>query len=629
MENPVMPVVEKSLDPTQKQKINYCIPIWLRDIQIKMAIERVRGRFQKVEEKRTEPVAVACFGPSLADEWEKLKDFKYIITCSGAHKFLVDRGIIPTWHIELDPRPHKIKLIGQPHKDVEYLIASTCHPELFAHLEGHNVKLWHIFDNTAEGLRILPRGEWALTGGCSVGLRALAIARFLGFTDLHIFGMDGSEGKTGKHAAAHPNQANFSQPCVYNGVTYRTTTAFLEAARQTFHELDQMKDVKATFYGEGLVQAMSKDYKPKHPASDPVLGIMRPELISAEMRDLNRQLHLVHPGYGIGSSKYANLVLDLMERCKIKSVLDYGSGKGQLAKALPFPIWEYDPAIPGKDESPRPAELVMCVDVLEHIEPDKLPLVLDDLRRCVLKVGYFTIHIGAAQKKYADGRNTHLIQKDESWWRAQISEFFSIGSIKKQITSTPKTAWDGKEHHELHFVVGPKGIIKRWDILSTLAVQGNWTDGVEVGVKEGRLFLKMLGWCPNLRLTGVDIFEARPGIESEGGESHADADLPGHEKRILDTIAKCYPNRGKLIKGYSVDAAKGFKDASLDFVFIDADHREECVRADIAAWKPKVKPGGMLMGHDAQEKFPGVLAAINDLCKGYTRYEDSVWGITC
>jgi predicted O-methyltransferase YrrM len=48
----------------------------------------------------------------------------------------------------------------------------------------------------------------------------------------------------------------------------------------------------------------------------------------------------------------------------------------------------------------------------------------------------------------------------------------------------------------------------------------------------------------------------------------------------------------------SVAAATLFAGASLDFVFIDADHSCEAVKADIAAWRQKLKPGGTLAGHD-------------------------------
>jgi predicted O-methyltransferase YrrM/uncharacterized Rossmann fold enzyme len=623
----------KILKIEDKIKVTYCIPTWLRDEQIKLNTARVKGRIAPHYEKRNKSIALVNFGPSLNDTWEQIKNFEYIMTCSGAHNFLVERGIIPTHHIDVDPRPHKVKLIGTPQKGTEYLIASTCHPTLFEHLKDFDVKLWHIFDTSEDGLRLLPAGEWAITGGCSVGVRTLTLARFLGFTDLHIFGMDGCEGKSGKHADIHPNQPKTHALVEYEGVTYKTTAGMLEAAKNTWHELDLMKDVTAKFYGEGLVQAMSKRYQRKEVKGDQFVGFSKPELISAAYRELNSQLHNEELAYGVGGGKFAPIALKLSESLKTTSILDYGCGKGYLAKALPFPIWEYDPAIPGKEESPRPADIVICTDVLEHIEPDHLPFVLDDLRRCVKKVGLFVICSGAAKKTYSNGMNTHLIQQNEKEWGKKLSEFFTIGSARSILLASKEKSWDGEDHFEVHFVVGPKlpssTSVRRWHVLEALAKQRGWTSGAEIGVKEGFTFLHLLEQCPNLILTGVDIFESRLGIEVDGGESFAEAHLPEHEARLRKTIATSYPGRGILIKGYSTDAAKSVEDASLDFVFIDADHREESVLADIAAWRPKIKVGGMLLGHDAQEKFPGVLKAINTSCPGWVQHPDSVWSYQC
>jgi uncharacterized Rossmann fold enzyme len=437
-------VAPKILNANEKQDVTYCIPLWLRDEQIKVSTARIKARIEP-SSLRTEPIAVVCFGPSLNNTWEQIKSFRYVISCSGAHKFLVDRGIIPTYHCEVDPRPHKVTLMGQPHPDVEYLIASTCHQKVFDHLEGYNVKLWHVFANEEDALRTLPPNEWALTGGCSVGLRALTIARFLGFTDQHVFGMDGSEGASGKHASEHPMQPKGHSITTYNGVDYRTTPGMLEAGRQTFHELNQMPDVKATFYGDGLVQAMAKDYVPVPVGKGKaMIGYSKPDLISTEYVALNAQLHRDNLAYGVGGGKYAETVKQLREKTKSESVLDYGAGKGYLAKSLDFPIWQYDPAIPEISASPRPADLVVCTDVLEHIEPEKLQFVLDDLRRCVKKIGFFIIHTGAAQKTLADGRNAHLLQHGENWWRKKLERFFTIGTM---IQRGP----------QLHVIVAPGG----------------------------------------------------------------------------------------------------------------------------------------------------------------------------
>lgn len=51
-------------------------------------------------------------------------------------------------------------------------------------------------------------------------------------------------------------------------------------------------------------------------------------------------------------------------------------------------------------------------------------------------------------------------------------------------------------------------------------------------------------------------------------------------------------------RGMSVDIAEGIADHSLDFAYIDADHVYESVRKDIQAWYPKIRPGGILSGHD-------------------------------
>jgi len=48
----------------------------------------------------------------------------------------------------------------------------------------------------------------------------------------------------------------------------------------------------------------------------------------------------------------------------------------------------------------------------------------------------------------------------------------------------------------------------------------------------------------------------------------------------------------------STDAAALFPDGSLDFAFVDADHSYAAVRADLSAWWPKVRAGGLLCGHD-------------------------------
>lgn len=435
MSTDVQPQI-KRLDIDAKQSVGYCIPLWLRDLQIAAAIKRVPGRIQPTADGRDEPIAVAGFGPTLRDTWKELRAYKHVMTCSGSHKFLTERGIIPEFHVEVDPRPHKVQLIGPPNKETTYLIASTCHKAVFDHLEGMNVLLWHVFDAKEEGLRILPPGEWAITGGCDVGSRALTLAGFLGFRDVQVYGMDGCQKKdsTGKHADFHPNEPSKYSVVEFEGEEYWTTPSMLEAARQLPHELDQMPKVRFAFHGEGLVQAMMRKYKaPKDTQADkpfPVtIGFVKLDLISPEYARLNAQLHEENLAYGVGGGQHAETVLKLADSIKTHSILDYGCGKGMLAKAIPFPIWEYDPAVPGKEEAPRAADLVVCTDVLEHVEPEKIHGVLGDLKRVTRQIGYLVIHTGPSGKTLADGRNTHVLQRDIAWWRRKLQKYFKVGTI--------------------------------------------------------------------------------------------------------------------------------------------------------------------------------------------------------
>lgn len=422
----------------------YCISAELRMQQIHAAVSRGLPTI-KPGKDTDEPIAIACFGPSLKDNLEELRQFPKIMSMSGSHDVLVQNGIIPTWHLECDPRSHKADFLRHPHKDVEYLISSCCHPDVFNAVQDYNTKIWHLYGNE-EMLDlpfIYPHKHWVLTGGANVGLRAMVLARFFGYHNLHIFGMDCSfESEIGNtHASYHPNSTKFRMKVKVGDDEFITSAVFIEYARQFFLELSKLPDCKATLHGRGLLQYMALD-KAKDPSKIPslpynaeaIIAMSAKETISDNYLELNKKLHEDRPDYGASGAKRVEAVLKLKNdpSYQIDTVLDYGCGKGMLGKNLPFAIWEYDPAIPGKDTPPRPADLVVCSDVLEHIEPEMLTAVIADLRRVTKKLLYAVIHTGPAQKILADGRNAHLIQKPAEWWIEKLSEVFVV----KQVPNT-------------------------------------------------------------------------------------------------------------------------------------------------------------------------------------------------
>ena len=115
---------------------------------------------------------------------------------------------------------------------------------------------------------------------------------------------------------------------------------------------------------------------------------------------------------------------------------------------------------------------------------------------------------------------------------------------------------------------------------------------IEVGIWTGTslscLIVEALNSGKNIRVYGVDAF---------GGNIHNHKGQCGPWQ--MDTMTRnLIPiwEYVRLVKAMSVEAAAMFKDA--DMVFIDADHSYEAVCADLEAWYPVVRKGGIFAGHD-------------------------------
>lgn len=131
---------------------------------------------------------------------------------------------------------------------------------------------------------------------------------------------------------------------------------------------------------------------------------------------------------------------------------------------------------------------------------------------------------------------------------------------------------------------------------------------VEVGSWQGKsavfMAVEILNQNKNIKINCVDTWE--------GSIEHKEENII--QKNLLyETFLKNIEPVKQVIKPIrksSVEGAKLFKDNSVDLVFIDAAHDYENVKNDINAWYPKVKPGGILAGHD--KTWPGVVKAVNE-----------------
>ncbi len=128
--------------------------------------------------------------------------------------------------------------------------------------------------------------------------------------------------------------------------------------------------------------------------------------------------------------------------------------------------------------------------------------------------------------------------------------------------------------------------------------------GAEIGVRMGTNAKEMFNRIPGLKLYCVDPWEAYQRVTDSAQITYYD--------RCVRKLIGC---DAVLMKNFSVPASKEFADESLDFVYVDGDHRADYVFEDILHWTPKVKKGGIISGHDYFAFYQsGVILAVDSYC---------------
>ena len=151
-------------------------------------------------------------------------------------------------------------------------------------------------------------------------------------------------------------------------------------------------------------------------------------MITDTYREQNQQLHTGNKEYGAHGGRWAPVVMQLCAENMTQDVLDYGCGKASLHMQMPFGISNYDPSVPKYATPPEPAEVLVCCDVMEHVEPEYTDKVLDDLQALMKTVGLINIATRLAKKTLPDGRNAHLVVETGQWWYEKLKERFEIRS---------------------------------------------------------------------------------------------------------------------------------------------------------------------------------------------------------
>lgn len=244
-----------------------------RHEQIKHALSLGYPKLKRRGKFRAAPCSIVGYGPSLNNTWQNIKG--PIVTVSGAHDFLIEKGVIPNYHVECDPREHKAEFLKKPHKDVHYLIASCVHPKVWEQLKGHKVTLWHLHNGpgSTESIQSLDPGADMVGGGTTAGLRAMEVMARKGFRRFMLHGMDcsfaGDEKNAVRHAGAHSGKRQSMLKVRCGARYFLTSPQMVDAANWLLKMLSEY-DIEVQLFGDGLQQQMvreaMKDYRQKQAA---------------------------------------------------------------------------------------------------------------------------------------------------------------------------------------------------------------------------------------------------------------------------------------------------------------------------------------------------------------------------
>ena len=123
--------------------------------------------------------------------------------------------------------------------------------------------------------------------------------------------------------------------------------------------------------------------------------------------------------------------------------------------------------------------------------------------------------------------------------------------------------------------------------------------GAEIGVNYGLFSRRMLNRIPGLELLSIDPWST--------SDSKKDTKIARETAiRKLSKYPKC-----KILEQTSMRAACDVPENSLDFVYIDGDHSFDAVMCDLIEWTKRVKPGGIVSGHDYLKKYRGLRRAVD------------------
>ena len=215
-------------------------------------------------------MVLCCYGPSLRHTWRlAAAEHGDLWTVSGAHHFMLSKGVRPAFHTDVDPRDHKACFVEQPTCDTTHFYApSRVSPLYLDHLLERNATLYHIkCKQEADVVRACLPDAYLVPSAITAGLCAVQLGLVLGYREFSIYGMDGSASPRDgeKYLGPHPNEKEpFNSLVEIEGRKFATNMLMLLALDDYFAIASDWPMGTFTFHGDGMMQWVEKVARRAH-----------------------------------------------------------------------------------------------------------------------------------------------------------------------------------------------------------------------------------------------------------------------------------------------------------------------------------------------------------------------------
>lgn len=153
----------------------------------------------------------------------------------------------------------------------------------------------------------------------------------------------------------------------------------------------------------------------------------------------------------------------------------------------------------------------------------------------------------------------------------------------------------------------------RWHTLTKLFHDFGFTVGAEIGTERALFAKRICSRNPGVKLYCIDPWRAYKGYREYVNQERLDEFYGIAQARLAQFDAQ-------LVRKFSVEASRDFKDGSLDFIYIDGNHSLLHVIQDLWYWVPKVRRGGIVSGHDYVQRLnPSYAMHVVEAVNAYTQ----------